>query len=172
MILEDCDLENYHLSLIVQSFRNVRHLNVANNSEITNFVALKDLSESIEVLKLGPKLSVSSKRNRALYNYEMPIDEILAGNGRNVHQLQLQGCLTPKLTRLKHLSRLEHLVIKYASFSLVEDIFNLEVEILTSAASKLKQLRHLHLYQVNYLLDQMLDHSGPNYYNYGVIVFR
>lgn len=141
-------MENYHLGLIVQAFVNLRHLNVANNSEITNFSALSRLCQSIEVLKLGPKLSVNSKKNRALYNYEMPIEEIVSGNGLNINHLQLQGCLTPKLTQLEQLTRLDHLVIKYASFSSVEDIFSLEVEILTSAAAKLKQVRQLDLYQV------------------------
>ena len=148
LILEDCDLENYHLALIVQSFVSLNHLNVANNSEITNFSPLTKLSQSIKVLKLGPKLSVGSKKNRSLYNYEMPIDEILSGSGQNIQQLQLQGCLTHKLIRLEKLNLLEHLIIKYASFSSIDDLFSLETEILINTVSKLNKIKRLDLYQV------------------------
>lgn len=150
LILEDCDLENYHLGLIVQSFQNLTHLNIANNSEITNFSPLTKLTKTIEVLKLGPKLSVNSRKNRALYNHEMPIDELVKSEfGQNIRQLQLQGCLTPKLIQLQQLGRLEHLIVKYASFSNVEDVFNMEMAILTNMAAKVKQLQQLDLYQIN-----------------------
>ncbi len=150
LILEDCDLENYHLGLIVESFRSLVHLNLANNSDITNFSPLTGLSSTVETLKLGPKLSVDCKKNQALYNHEMPVEFIVTGSGSaNIRTLQLQGILTQKLSRLHHLPKLEHLIVKYASFSAVEDIFSLEVEILTSAAAKMKQLRKLDLYQVN-----------------------
>lgn len=150
LILEDCDLENYHLRLIVESFRCLVHLNLSNNTDITNFSPLTDLSSTVETLKLGPKLSVDCKKNQALYNHEMPVEYIVSGSGSaNIRTLQLQGVLTQKLSRLHHLPKLEHLIVKYASFSTVEDIFSLEVEILTSAAAKMKNLQKLELYQVN-----------------------
>lgn len=148
LILEDCDLENYNLELIVTSFRQLGTLNIANNSEITNFSCLTNLPCTLEELRLGPKLSVDFKKNGVLFHHEMPIDAIVSNGALKLRCLQLQGCLSPKLTQLQYLPSLETLILKYASFSSVEDIFTLETEILTSAASCLKQIKALELYQV------------------------
>lgn len=148
LILEDCDLENHHLALIVKSFSNLRHLNILNNSEINNFTPLSNLSKTIEVLKIGPKLHSINKPYQL--NHEIPVEQILLA--KNIRLLNLQGYLTPKLLALSRLPNLVHLTLNYVSFSVFENIFNKEMDILIALITNFKRLTELNLYQVSYIV--------------------
>lgn len=158
--MEDCDLESRHLALIVDNFRQLRNLNVANNSGVTNYQALARLPATLEVLKVGPKLSMTSRRTptgQRYQHYEMPIELIVtwAGNlnkqGRDcqLRSLQLQGYLTARLQKLATIDSLRELRVKYVSFA-SQDLFNYEIDVLTASLRHIRQLDTLKLYQVSF----------------------
>lgn len=157
--MEDCDLESRHLALIVDNFRQLSHLSVANNSGITNYQALAHLPSTLKVLKVGPKLSMTSRRTstgQRYQHYDMPIDLIVAwannlnkeGKECQLRSLHLQGYLTVRLQNLAAVESLRELSVKYVSFS-SQDLFNYEIDVLIASLRHLRHLEIVNLYQVS-----------------------
>jgi len=159
LVLEDCDLDNEHFRLLVESCKVLEHLNVANNSQITDYTPLRtDISPRIRVLKIGPKLGVTRQQFRALFSTDTLIDDIVQSE-RCAHliHLQLHCLLSGRLVTLLKLKRLERLTLKFACLSGIADgISSRESDILHDLVFTIAHhggLKHLHLYQVRTKLD-------------------
>lgn len=108
LTLHDCDLDDNHLALVVIGFRRLRYLDIGGNRLVTS-AALAQLCPSIEVLKVGSKLTGPSAHPMGV----VPIEQIVAGQGRYLRELHVQGFLDAQLARLADMPHLTKLVLRF-----------------------------------------------------------
>ena len=154
LVLEDCDLDNEHFRLLVQSCKVLEHLNVVNNSQINDYSPLRThISPRIRVLKVGPKLGVTRQQIRSLLSTHLLINDILQSDRCvALSHLQLHCLLSSRLVTLVKLPCLKRFTLKFVSFSTVaEGISSHETDILNHLLllSPRSNIKHLHFYQVS-----------------------
>lgn len=138
LTLQDCELDDYHLAIIVNGFRKLQFLDISGN-RISNSAALGGIASTIRVLKVGPRLT----GNSAII--DIPIESVVSGSGRNVTELDIQGFLTANLFLVSTMSNLTKLVIRFMK-PLFDEASQLDC---FSAISNLHQLECLEIHQVS-----------------------
>ena len=138
LTLQDCDIDDQQLQIIVEGFRRLKYLDVSSN-RIGDATALKQICEGIEVLKVGPRLIGNN------VSADIPIESILAGHGRFVSELYLQGFLHSNLSLVSQMHNLTKLTIRFMK-PLFED---LNMANCFAAIGRINTLRCLEIYQVN-----------------------
>lgn len=138
LILQDCDLDDHQLEMIVNGFRKLQHLDVSNN-RITDAKALTDICDDIRVLKIGPRLLGNN------VSADIPIQSVVAGAGRFVTELHLQGFLSPELSLVCSMPHLTKLVIRFMK-PLFDDSNSVDY---FSSIGLIPTLQCLEIYQVS-----------------------
>lgn len=137
LTLQDCDLDEAQLALVIAGFRKLTYLDISSN-RIGKATALKDLCATIRVLKVGPRLIGNNVAA------DIPIESILAGAGRNVSELYLQGFLSGKLSLVGQMPNLVKLTIRFMK-PLFEDQSIIDC---FAAIGRIHTLTCLEIYQV------------------------
>src|SRR5699024_10994085 len=123
----------------------LKHLDISSN-RIVEATALADLCPGVEVLRVGPRLigGISTK---------IPLQPIVAGAGRLVTDLYLQGFLSPHLPLLARMSNLRRLTIRF-----MKPMFdNFDLSSCFGAIGELQGLQSLEIYQVCSLTPLLVD---------------
>lgn len=138
LILQDCDLDDRQLHIIITGFRQLVYLDITSN-RIVEAKALSQLCPSIRVLKVGPRLigNISA---------DIPIQPIVAGEGRLVTEIYLQGFLSHNLSLVSSMTNLRKLSIRFMK-PLFDDT---NMSNCFSVIGQLKHLRSLEIYQVSF----------------------
>ena len=141
LVITDCDLDTKQLDIIVNGFERLDFLDITGN-HIRNYDCLKNICDTIQVIKLGPRLINGD--NQAL---ELPLESLMAGNGRYVKELHIQGFLTRQLSNISNFKQLNRLVVKF-----IKPLFGDQDLEFFNSVSSFKTLECLEIYEVNALI--------------------
>ena len=135
--ITDCDLDSKQLDIIIDGFRRLEFLDIIGN-HIRNYECLKNICETIKVIKLGPRLNNGD--NQPL---ELPLEWLMAGNGCKVKELHIQGFLTQQLSNISSFKQLNRLVVKF-----IKPLFGDQDLEFFNSVSSFKALECLEIYEV------------------------
>jgi Leucine-rich repeat (LRR) protein len=136
LVLQDCDLDDKQLDIIISGFTKLVYLDISGN-HIINSEPLKRICDTIQVIKIGPRLISDN------ISIKLPLNSIVSGNGRKVKELHIQGFLTQQISCVSKLIHLNTLVIKF-----IKPLFDDQDMDYFSAISAIKTLQCLEIYQV------------------------
>jgi len=137
LTLQDCDLDDHQLQIVIDGFHRLKYLDVSSN-RIAKATALSQICECIQVLKVGPRLMGNNVSS------DIPVEPIVAGNGRYVRELYLQGFLNSQLSLISQLNNLTKLTIRFMK-PLFEDT---SIANCFGAIGRIHSLLSLEIYQV------------------------
>ena len=137
LTLQDCDLDDRQLQIVIKGFRRLKYFDISSN-RIGEATALSQICDGIEVLKVGPRLIGNN------VSADIPIESIVAGPGRLVSQLYLQGFLNSNLSLVSQMNNLTKLNIRFMK-PLFEDISIINC---FAAIGRIKTLECIEIFQV------------------------
>ncbi|UXI17369.1 uncharacterized protein NH340_JMT03312 [Sarcoptes scabiei] len=142
LILRDCDLTDQQLSIVLDGFRNLSHLDIVNN-RLKHGDALKNLPRSIKILKIGSIIQQNRSDGNHDVKFMIPFRSICSGNGRGIEELTLYSFVDKEFVLITSMINLKKLILS----DLMEIILDNRSQILYQTVAALQRIKCLEIYQ-------------------------